>query len=406
MKRKITELKLETKQENAKANVKRKDFCISIYGSVLEVKQLKSLLHNDLRHFIQGYLRKRPKLSLSKNRLEVLFNEIVIQGMQFDKIELNFTSIEYLSKFIVNLRTESRSNFNANDYYNQKKSIDYSKRNLVPQKHLSQRCLDLVSLEFKKSDSLALDICCGSGLSCFNEYFTIGVDASEEMLNLGRTQKNVDFVLWDLKQKLPFRNNSFDFTTSTSAIHFLCGPTNELQRCEQFFSSLKKICKNDFCFQFFPEKSTVPKLLLNSAIQYYNKKSTLVLDYTHKTKAFRWFLSSNSKSSTIKKCQLAMRAPKTTDFLGIDNNLSIGCCLSIVVDNNTQDLFKKHLEWMKKHHCKEARTLIRKYNFNKELLSSTEIALTEKLIINLGMNPSLDDVFANYDKVEKIVHTS
>jgi ubiquinone/menaquinone biosynthesis C-methylase UbiE len=81
-----------------------------------------------------------------------------------------------------------------------------------------------------KPNSILCDLGCGNGkyLEYRKDIFTIGVDISNELLNIiNQKQTNPNLIYFDISKKLCFKNNSFDNIISIAVIHHL--PTYQLR---------------------------------------------------------------------------------------------------------------------------------------------------------------------------------
>lgn len=98
------------------------------------------------------------------------------------------------------------------NYYN---SISKSYNKLHKEEQLNKIRQIKDNLEIKKNDFL-LDVGCGTGI--FAEEFNcikIGIDPSIEMLKQGKNA----FYIQACAENLPFKDNSFDFVISVTAVH-------------------------------------------------------------------------------------------------------------------------------------------------------------------------------------------
>eukprot|EP00924_Labyrinthula_sp_SR-Ha-C_P013640 snap_masked-scaffold_5-processed-gene-8.63-mRNA-1 protein AED:1.00 eAED:1.00 QI:0/0/0/0/1/1/2/0/209 len=205
----------------------------------------------------------------------------------------------------------------------------------------------------------------------------------------------MDPVLWDLKQPLPFRKINFDAICSVSAIHFLCGPQDEEQRCRNFFSSLYAMhSMKKFSFQFFPE---IPFKLLQAARKAGFSNARLVLDHTHHTKAFRWYLI-NDEAKNKSNCRLYSNFDNREIFLPPEENVS--CCLQI----ENGGIERSHEEWVKRDHVKRARHLLRKFKHDPSLISNkSTIKLVTDLIESFGIGTTTEEL-QEPENLQKLLH--
>ena len=117
------------------------------------------------------------------------------------------------------------------NYYD-KISKSYNELHFEEQK----KKLDLIKSKLKIPKSARiLDVGCGSGISSEFENFIVGIDTSIELLKINKNK---------LKAKgkaefLPFKNHSFDFVISLTAIQNFDDFKNAL-------NEMKRVGKNDF----------------------------------------------------------------------------------------------------------------------------------------------------------------
>ena len=98
------------------------------------------------------------------------------------------------------------------NYYN---SISKSYNKLHKEEQLNKIRQIKDNLEIKKNDFL-LDVGCGTGI--FAEEFNcikIGIDPAINLLNQGKNA----FYIQACAENLPFKDNSFDFVISVTAVH-------------------------------------------------------------------------------------------------------------------------------------------------------------------------------------------
>lgn len=90
----------------------------------------------------------------------------------------------------------------------------------------------------KNSKILEIGCGCGEGLMQFRDYFTVGVDISEESLKLSK-KNNENLVNADLF-KLPFRENSFDLVYSSGLLeHF------KIEKARMALLEIKRVSKGE-----------------------------------------------------------------------------------------------------------------------------------------------------------------
>lgn len=91
------------------------------------------------------------------------------------------------------------------------------------------------NLKIKDNDSL-LDVGCGTGISSDFDCKVIGVDPSIKSLN-----KNKKIKINSVAEKLPFKDNTFDFVISITAIH-------NFSSIEKSLEEMKRVGKDKFVF--------------------------------------------------------------------------------------------------------------------------------------------------------------
>ena len=132
------------------------------------------------------------------------------------------------------------------NYYN---SISDSYNKLHKQEQLSKIRLIKNSLKIKKSDFL-LDVGCGTGI--FAEEFNcikIGIDPSIEMLKQGKNA----FYIQACAENLPFKDNSFDFVISVTAIH-------NFKDIRKGLEEIKRISKKDVALSILKRSAKIDEI--------------------------------------------------------------------------------------------------------------------------------------------------
>lgn len=146
---------------------------------------------------------------------------------------------------------------------------------------MTHRALDLLALS---SQSLVLDIGCGSGLSGSilssvppsqgGPHTWVGMDISASMLDIA-LQRDVegDLLLSDIGQGIPFRAGAFDAAISISAVQWLCNAessdTNPQGRLNRFFGGLYASLRRGgraVC-QFYPKTDSQRTMVSTAAIR-------------------------------------------------------------------------------------------------------------------------------------------
>ena len=108
-----------------------------------------------------------------------------------------------------------------------------------------------------------LDIGCGNGLSSGFDCFVVGIDPSIELLKLNKRNTK----LLSAAEALPFKDNSFDYVISITAIHNFKNikkSLNEIRRVGRndfVFTLLRKSRKFDFIRKLIEKNFTVEKVI-------------------------------------------------------------------------------------------------------------------------------------------------
>ena len=108
------------------------------------------------------------------------------------------------------------------------------------------------NLKIKKQDFL-LDVGCGTGI--FAEEFNcikIGVDPAINLLNQGKNA----FYIQACAENLPFRDNSFDFVISVTAIH-------NFKNLRKGLEEIKRISKKDVALSILKRSSKLDEIKNN-----------------------------------------------------------------------------------------------------------------------------------------------
>lgn len=118
--------------------------------------------------------------------------------------------------------------------------------------------LDIIknNLDIKKND-LLLDVGCGTGISSQFNCKVIGLDPSIKLLKFKNKAK-----INSVAEKLPFKDNIFDFIISITAIH-------NFQDIEKSFKEIKRVGKNKFVFSIL-KKSKKFDEIENLIKKYFN----------------------------------------------------------------------------------------------------------------------------------------
>ena len=135
------------------------------------------------------------------------------------------------------------------NYYN---SISESYNELHREEQLSKIRLIKDNLKIKNQD-LLLDVGCGTGI--FAEEFNcikIGINPSIEMLKQGKNA----FYIQACAENLPFKDNSFDFVISVTAIH-------NFKNLRKGLEEIKRISKKDVALSILKRSSKLDEIKNN-----------------------------------------------------------------------------------------------------------------------------------------------
>ena len=135
------------------------------------------------------------------------------------------------------------------NYYN---SISDSYNTLHREEQLSKIRLIKDNLKIKKSDFL-LDVGCGTGI--FAEEFNcikIGVDPAINLLNQGKNA----FYIQACAENLPFKDASFDFVISITAIH-------NFKNIRRGLEEIKRVSKKDVALSILKRSSKLDEIKNN-----------------------------------------------------------------------------------------------------------------------------------------------
>ena len=142
------------------------------------------------------------------------------------------------------------------------------------QREMSLRALELLDLEL--GPKFLLDLGCGSGLSgsVLNEngHIWVGLDISNDMLDIANENPMGDLFLQDLGAGMGFRPGTFDGAFSISALQWLCNADQShhdpRKRLFRFFSTLYTALVRGAraVFQFYPENGTQSEMIMTQVI--------------------------------------------------------------------------------------------------------------------------------------------
>lgn len=294
-------------------------------------------------------MRRKKPCKLSQERLENLDLTLKKQNSCIDEIRGQIEEI----------RKGAADKFDANNYYDDSRVEAYTKEFKDVQFKHTSRCIYLLP---DLSNSLVLDLGCGSGLSTqrlcssTSSSFVVGVDASEAMLRLARKDQLqlenssvtpesqdfylADFVLADFNVPLPFRKNAFDNSSSTSAVHYV-----KPARRKEFLLEIANIVKEDSAFQLFPKDGIqeLPSFIESSPFP----NSLVVVDKPHH-KDERYYLL-YTKATDISSCSDRCHS---CNLLGIENiPLSLKPYCRCLLAFPPKDVLEPgHIEWLQREH--------------------------------------------------------
>src|SRR3989338_7223005 len=118
------------------------------------------------------------------------------------------------------------------DYYT---SISRGYNELHMEEQLSKISIIKDNIKIGRSSKI-LDVGCGTGISSDFGCFVVGIDPS-----IGLLTQNKNTKLLGIAEYLPFRDNSFDFVISVTAVHSF----NDI---EKSISEMKRVGKKNFVF--------------------------------------------------------------------------------------------------------------------------------------------------------------
>ena len=163
----------------------------------------------------------------------------------------------------VTKRPEDKRGGDANAHYDRDEAARYTSQNDKVQRELTECALDLLVLQpaERVGPLLIADIGCGSGLSSdvikARGHVSVGLDASQAMLETGEGAATGAVLRGDFGQGLPFRERCFDGVVSISAAQWLCQGDDDAAidaRLGRFFGSLHTMLRPGAraCLQVYP----------------------------------------------------------------------------------------------------------------------------------------------------------
>ncbi len=111
--------------------------------------------------------------------------------------------------------------------------------------------------DLPKKDDYLLDVGCGSGIStaCW-ESKSVGIDPSIELIKIAKekykTYKNLDFLV-GMAENLPFRNDTFDYVISLTAVH-------NFTDIKKGLNEMKRVGKKGFIFTILRKSGQIDKI--------------------------------------------------------------------------------------------------------------------------------------------------
>lgn len=117
------------------------------------------------------------------------------------------------------------------------------------------------NIEISK-DAKILDVGCGTGISSDFNCFVVGIDPSIKLLKQNKNGRLLGFA-----EELPFKDKSFDYVVSVTAIHNFKNikkSINEMKRVGKYdfvFSVLRKSGKFDYIKKMIEENFKIDKLI-------------------------------------------------------------------------------------------------------------------------------------------------
>eukprot|EP00445_Apocalathium_hangoei_P004745 CAMPEP_0203860356 /NCGR_PEP_ID=MMETSP0359-20131031/12380_1 /ASSEMBLY_ACC=CAM_ASM_000338 /TAXON_ID=268821 /ORGANISM="Scrippsiella Hangoei, Strain SHTV-5" /LENGTH=507 /DNA_ID=CAMNT_0050777415 /DNA_START=35 /DNA_END=1558 /DNA_ORIENTATION=+ len=284
-----------------------KELVVPLFGADRNLGSFPTKLHSDLRHLVEMCRRgKLPRLDAS--RVDTL------QAALAASPSSPCTSLAELRGLVECWRSENRSAFDAESYYDGARTAGYTEKlgGGGSQENLARRALQLCSLDTSapsvargggREGLLAVDLGCGSGLSTFvasrlpgYNLGVIGVDLSSEMLRSDAWQEltaaesplAAERVRCDLAQPLPFRPGTFDVAYSVAAVHYLAQDSlrhTAAQRLDTLLGSLRSCLQGaarPCTFQaFFTREPKALKLFTEASERMGWALCDLVLDRAH-----------------------------------------------------------------------------------------------------------------------------
>ncbi|MBI4451848.1 class I SAM-dependent methyltransferase [Candidatus Woesearchaeota archaeon] len=113
---------------------------------------------------------------------------------------------------------------------------------LYGKEQLSKISLIKKNIKISREANL-LDVGCGSGISSDFDCFVVGIDPSFNLLKISKKPKAMA-----LAEKIPFKENSFDYVISITSIH-------NFEDVNKSISEMKRVGKRHFVFSVLKKSS-------------------------------------------------------------------------------------------------------------------------------------------------------
>ncbi|GBG25334.1 18S rRNA guanine1575-N7-methyltransferase [Hondaea fermentalgiana] len=326
---------------------------------------------------------KRPRISLERARAA----EQALRASD----ACPYASFDEVLAALQGWYAEAQREFSASKHYDAARAAKYTEHNAVPQQRLTSRCLDLIEKTENPRAEVVLDIACGSGIcvaavrKARPQAFVIGFDSAPAMLALV-PDDYADTIQADMSQGLPFRDASFDWSLSVSAIHFL----RETDTRRRFFRALADCSKGteaQAVAQFYPANEEAAKGMRDAAVVNGWSHAVLVKDQSHHRASVRTFLQ-------VRRQGPSALSEKHQHVCALYENES--ACFLQAAHAAAAD--EDHLAWVRDEHARFARDAMRKSRHDyKSLDAENENGQTRCLGHRLmdrfgGQVPDLDTV--------------
>lgn len=348
-------------EDSTKVN-RCRSISVKMYGQEHQLfAAFPKLLSTDLITLVECYRRCKP-FKLNEERKARLEEALLEQGSGFPQLQ----------EQIENIRNAVAEKFDASKYYDDDRVAAYTREFVDVQHKHTARCMFLLP---ELSDSVVLDLGCGSGLStaklCEKAAFVVGMDASEAMLRSAQADVTccsssshmVDFVLADFNSPLPFRKDAFDHCSSTSAVHYV-----KQSHRPAFLTELQNIVTGHSAFQLFCRGGLEEVDSFRRCSPLPLTHSSIVVDKPHhKDERFYLLFSNNSPLTHENRCGC--------DVFGLATSLGPYRCL-LSFPERVGLLEAGHWQWLQRDHERAVRRAER--IVKRQRLMSTENEEPEK----------------------------